>query len=452
MDYMYLDEKAQANIRAAINKHRRPGSYEPGKWDVSHFNREEHVVGKIKGTVRLRDMTLRCAEQTPGVGLTNAELVKLAVALAEANVPNIQVGISYPGWPEVPEGTLREMVKVIKNINRDCEISMMVFWGGDVERLAGMGIDKLTFSCPCIIELLPAFYLPEVWEGKDWKKLRAPQSLNEVLTGWDKLIDRGKKSGVKVGAGINYVGFATEEFIRELVSHVAAAGADEVGIYDSAHGMGPEAIKHVVSLARSLAPNCEISIHTHNDFGLAVANALAAAMAGADILEVSVHGLGGPGVGQAELAETACALEALYGIKTGVKLGNLTSLSHLVADISRQPVHHMKPIVGEDSFYFHDLDECLVYHAIDPDFGRQMNPRVVGNVEQDGQLLCVSGPWSAWLKLKQLGLELDRPQVELFMDRAREEMRLRKRQLTDTELKEIAAAVRMGGSQGRPKT
>lgn len=133
----------------------------------------------------------------------------------------------------------------------------------------------------------------------------------------------GHQYGVTVSVGINQLSFAPETYVIRYCQAMQEAGAAEIVLYDGLSGMSPEGYAHMVALAKHYAPGAAIGVHTNNMFDLAVANALAAARAGATVLEVSVNGYCSAS-GQADLAATALALEALYGIPTGLDLARLT--------------------------------------------------------------------------------------------------------------------------------
>jgi methanogen homocitrate synthase len=92
-----------------------------------------------------------------------------------------------------------------------------------------------------------------------------------------------------------------------------------------------------------------IEVHLHNDFGLAVANTLAAVTEGAEIIHTTVNGIG-ERMGNADLAETALALEVLYGVKLGLDYSKLYKLSKLVEKFSGVKMPPHKPVVGDGIF------------------------------------------------------------------------------------------------------
>lgn len=122
-------------------------------------------------------------------------------------------------------------------------------------------------------------------------------------------------------------------------------GADRIDISDSYSSLGPEAMKLFVSSLRSgLERPVPLSMHTHNDFGLANASAIATACSGA-YPDVAVNGISYRS-GFASLEEVVVALELLCGVKNGIRLEKLQWLSDLVEQRTRMPPHPLKPVTG----------------------------------------------------------------------------------------------------------
>ena len=174
-------------------------------------------------------------------------------------------------------------------------------------------------------------------------------------------------------------------------------------------------------------------------FGLAVASALTSAHAGADILEVSVNGYCAAS-GQADLAEVASGLTMLYGVETGIDLQKLTALRRLGEDISRVKVARNKPITGDEVFNWGGLEVIVHELEVDPLLHWCIEPAIVGN-EKKWIADKTSGPWAMLSKLEQLGIELDRELMYPLISAVRDEMDIRKRGLSDDELREVVHTV-----------
>ena len=241
-----------------------------------------------------------------------------------------------------------------------------------------------------------------------------------------------------MSAGINMLAYASDEYLKEYIPAVADAGATDIGLYDGSSGMGPEAWRYTVSLAKGLAPNTRIAVHTHNSFGLAVATALACIQGGAGVVEVSVNGMCSAS-GQADLAEVAAALEVLYGVETGIRLDKLTQLRKLAEDVTGFKVADNKPITG-DLVWFYTEEGIVEENAIEPLLHRCLEPGIFGN---DGNYYLgqYSGNSTMMQKLEDLGINASKKQVSLTLDEVKRNMLLRKRALRDDEVRDIAQGI-----------
>ena len=175
------------------------------------------------------------------------------------------------------------------------------------------------------------------------------------------LVEAGHRHGVRVSVGINQISFAPDEYVATYSAAMHEAGAPEIMLYDGGSGMGPEAYAFMVGLVCEHAPDAVVGVHTHNMFDLAVATALESAKAGARVLEVSVNGYCSAS-GQADLAATTMALNALYGVKTGIDLSKLTPLARLAEKIVGYEIAWNHPVTGREVFNWGGTE--LVKNAI----------------------------------------------------------------------------------------
>ena len=142
---------------------------------------------------------------------------------------------------------------------------------------------------------------------------------------------------------------AREEDLCNLLTRLMqAAPPDSIGVVDTMGCILPEAMKYMVRLVKSLT-NLSVEVHTHNDFGMAVATELAGVEAGADVVHSCANGLG-ERTGNAALEELIVALHVLYGYETKYDLGRLPELGDLIRRISNVNIALNKPILGERNF------------------------------------------------------------------------------------------------------
>ena len=163
------------------------------------------------------------------------------------------------------------------------------------------------------------------------------------------VINHAKSSGLHVVYFPYDTTRAREEDLRNLLSRIILdAPPDAVGVVDTMGCALPGAIKHMVRLVKSLT-KLPVEVHTHNDFGMAVATELAGVEAGAECVHSCANGLG-ERTGNAALEELIVALHVLYGYRTPYDLSKLPELGELVSRLSRFDIAANKPILGERNF------------------------------------------------------------------------------------------------------
>jgi isopropylmalate/homocitrate/citramalate synthase len=195
----------------------------------------------------------------------------------------------------------------------------------------------------------------------------------------------------------------------------------------------------VVAEAKKAAPGLTIGMHTHNDLGLAAANALAGVEAGASQVDVTINGVGAR-AGNATMAEVVVALESLYGVKTGVNLTKLTGLSRLFEEMARWPTPKDKPLVGDYAFTDASDTHSFLMQA-DPLLFAPVRPEVVGN-RRRSHLDLKSGINTLRMRLIEIGLTIPEEGLPELWDRIQNELAVKRRALTDKEIHDCANAMR----------
>jgi homocitrate synthase NifV len=195
---------------------------------------------------------------------------------------------------------------------------------------------------------------------------------------------------------------ADPDFLVDLVAAGRDGGAERFGLADSTGVATPETMAYLVRRVRDAAGGHPVSVHTHNDFGLGVANAIAGLRAGATIADVSVLGLG-ERAGNAPTEQLAVALEGLYGVSTGLVLDRLHSAVRRIAAIANVPVPGAQPVVGDDIFA-QKLEMHVAVTAREPSLHEPFEPGLVGGRRQL-RLGSGSGEVAIRTKLEELDLE-----------------------------------------------
>ena len=437
-------EDEMNTMRESLAQFRTPGAYEKGKWMVSALNRSIGTAqGHFPAKVLLRDITLRTMEQMPGVVLTQSERQEFLRELVSSGVPEVIVSSFRRGH------TLDEMqreVAVAKKAAPDCKLLYGNAVKDDEMKLAAdAGYDIVqvwlaTYLGKAIPASAGAVY-HRVWQGKDWHDLRFPNSAEEHIGRSRRLVNAGADRGVKVSVLLNLLVFATEDYVVKFCEAMRDEGAFEVVLTDSTGGCSPEAIGHLVRVAKSVSGNMRIGVHTHNMFGLAVATSLAGARAGAEVVELSVNGYEmGPAGTQASLAATAAAFEALYGINTGIDLGRMMHIAKLGEKLTRIPIPWCEPVLGSGVLEASGGDEYLQESKFDPLIHCALDEHLFG-ATRVRKLGVSTGPLGMWDKLKELGLHVPKEQVEPIRQACLKEMQQIRRSLTEDEIRQLAARI-----------
>lgn len=388
---------------------------------VSHLNRAPEIVGAdLPKKVLIRDISLRTLEQVGGVYLSRTQRLEYLKELVRAGVPSVQVSCFRRGHGL---DEMKAEVHAAKEINPDCELVYgAASTKDDVELAVKAGYDSIqtwsAFLGTGAAVCAGAVY-HRAWQEREWRDLNFPRVPRDQIERSRRLIEIGADKGISVAGSVNMLAYASEEYVAEYCRVAAAAGATEVDLADGTSGTSPEAFHHLVRVAKEAAPSLELGAHTHNGFGLATACSLAAARAGATVLEVAVNEYE-HGATQADLAGLTATLEAMYGISTGIDLSRLVHLSRLAEKLTGRPVPDHQPVTGRAVFETTGRDEYVQQYKIDPLVHCALVPELVGNLRRYS-MSVESGPFTMLYKLRELGYEnTDRSQVEVILRRFKE--------------------------------
>ncbi len=433
------------HIQEAFARRRRPGSFEPGRWAVSPYNRDASVLGApfpdhYPHSTTLRDITLRVIEQTPGVTVDRAQRRRLGEALLEAGVPEIEV--SAHGWG-MSAAALRDEVTHLKSIRPDLGIKMgATQTEAMVDIAAEVGVTLAEFWMPALPEATPIYWSEAYrtsWAGGDWRTLGVPTTLDQEIERGIQLIARIRSHGLRASTGINLLTLVDDNHLERYCTAMHAAGVDEIWLSDGAAGIAPEGWNHIVSMVRKYAPGCRIGTYIRNAFGLGVACALAAVHAGAEVTEVSVNGISAT-AGQVDLAQMATALEVLYGVHTGIHLDQMNSLARLVEDISGVQLAAAHAVTGRGAHNWGGTEIVVQELKVEPLLHWAYEPSLVG-AEKEWIVNRTSGMWTVQDKLDQLGVTVDREKIPLIWQAIVDDATVRRRSLTDDEIRAICNRV-----------
>ena len=305
--------------------------------------------------IRVFDTTLRDGEQTPGISLSPDQKLAIAKKLDELGVDAIEAG-----FPVISEGELRS-VKMITKAGLSCDICGLARTNKkDIDAAINAGLDYVhTFIATSDIHL-------------EYKlKMTREQALEKAV----EAVEYGKSHGLQVEFSAEDATRTDREFLKKVFGDVAKAGADRIDIPDTVGYSTPEYMAEITKDAIA-ATKLPVSVHCHNDFGLAVANALSGIRAGAQCAHVTINGIG-ERAGNASLEEFVMALKCLpyeQKYETGIKSELIYDTSRFISKIVGIQVQPNKAIVGDNAFghesgiHTHGvLSNPLTYEPISPE-------------------------------------------------------------------------------------
>ena len=366
------------------------GAISPFAWDARvrcGFRVSPHVV--------ICDCTAREGEQAAEVNFSLDVKVKLISLLDEAGVPQAQVG--YPGKSLVDATAARRLRE--RGVRIRLEAIAQVFgptWRDEVDAAVACGPDILSIQLPCSDARLRLHGMT-----REEMRVRAAAAVQYA---------RGRVPALRFAP--TDTTRADLEYVRTLYYTALDAGADRLTVADTAGAMFPPAMRWMVGALTQEFP-VPFHIHCHNDFGLALANTLAAVEAGASIVDASVNGLG-ERAGQTSLDELVVALELFYGVATGVRTELLYHVAHQVAEWSGVPVPTHKPLVGDQAFA-HKLEGHVQGVTTDPALYEPIPPEVVGNRRRIA-VGAYTGIHALRAKLRTLGVEVSETQAGRILE------------------------------------
>ncbi len=277
--------------------------------------------------IRIFDTTLRDGEQTPGVALTIDNKVLIAEALADMGVDIIEAG-----FPINSEFEFQAVKKIASEVDTT------------VCGLARAMQQDLDSCIKADVDLVHTFIST------------SPQHLRYQMNKTEDEVYEMAVSAVEyvVDHGIPCL-FSPMDATRsdlpyliKVCKGVEEAGAKVINIPDTVGVMYPSQMKEFIAKIRKEI-KIDLDVHCHNDFGMAVANTLAAVEAGCNQVQVTVNGMG-ERAGNADLEQVVMALETIYKIKTNIKTERIYQMSKLVERLTGVRVMPNFPIVGENAF------------------------------------------------------------------------------------------------------
>jgi D-citramalate synthase len=306
--------------------------------------------------IRFFDTTLRDGEQTPGVSLTPEGKLRIAKRLDELRVDVIEAGFASSSEGEM------EAIKLITKEDLTAEIcSCTRGIKGDIDAAVESDADSVHLVIPTSDIHL---------------QYKLKRSKEEVLKITEECVRYAKDNGLIVELSAEDATRSDIDFVKRFFAVGISAGADRICPCDTVGVLTVEKAYQLFSDMRETFPNVPISAHCHNDFGMAVANSIAALRAGANQVHATINGLG-ERAGNASLEEIAVSLKALYGLEISIKTELLYSVSRLVSRLTGIFPQPNKAIVGENAF---SHESGIHTHGVlsHPSTYEPISPEIVG--------------------------------------------------------------------------
>lgn len=400
------------------------------KWDYIFTAAEEMPDGKeniiMMDTITIFDTTLRDGEQSPGASMNIEEKLEVARQLARLGVDVIEAGFPISS-------------------DRDFEAVQMIAREVKGPIIAGL--------CRAGEKDIRRAY--EAVKDADRKRIHTFIATSDIHMEHKLRKTRAEvlqmaTDAVKLACSlVDDVEFSAEDatrsdvdFLCQVVEAVIDAGATTVNIPDTVGYTTPEEFGALIAAIRTRVPNIDkavISVHCHNDLGLAVANSLAAVRNGAGQVECTINGLG-ERAGNAALEEVVMAMRTrpdMFPGKNGINTKELMRTSRLVSDVTSIHVQPNKAIVGANAFsheagiHQHGMLANKLTYEI-------MSPEDVGAGESKLVLGIHSGKHAIIRKLAEMGYELDDSQFDKVVQRVKE-IASKKKEVTERDLESIVS-------------
>jgi len=364
---------------------------------------EDMLNSPIRHSVYIDDTTLRDGEQTAGVVFANEEKIHIARLLAMLGVHQIEVGIPAMGGDE------KEAIKAIVRLELPTSI---LAWNRAV-------VDDVRHSLDCGVDAVALSI--SVSDIHIQHKLRSTRQ--QVLDAVQRSTEFAKRHSLYVSVNAEDASRADPEFLLEFARAAKEAGADRLRYCDTVGVLDPvETYKRVKLLVDEAG--LPVEMHTHNDFGMAVANALAGLKAGATYVNTTVNGLG----------ELVMALQYCEGICLGFRTSLMRELSEYVALASGRPLPPSKPVVGSNLFIYESEGRASGV-VRDPATYEVFLPGEVG-LSRRFNVGKYSGPSVVAQKLREYGFHPTEAELRQLVPMLRSRAIALKRSLFDQEVVE----------------
>lgn len=372
--------------------------------------------------IHVFDTTLRDGEQSPGISLSVRDKLEIAEQLARMGVDVIEAG-----FPITSQGDFEAVSAIAKQVR-----------GASVAALA-RAVDK---DIDRAWEAIASAEAPRIHTFIATSDIHIRHKLGKTH---DQVVEMAERAVRRAKGYCSDVEFSPEDatrsdfdFLVRVVRAAIEAGATVINVPDTVGYALPEEFASLIERLRAAVPELDdeviLSVHCHNDLGLAVANSLAAVLHGARQVECTVNGIG-ERAGNAAMEEIVMALDVRFyttGRRTGVRKQEIMRASNLVSNLTNYPIQFNKAIVGANAFAHSSgihtdgmLKDRTTYEI--------MQPADVGLTESRLVLGKTSGRHGFRAKLAELGHDLGEAEFERAFERFKD-LADKKAEITDEDI------------------
>ncbi|MBI5702926.1 MAG: 2-isopropylmalate synthase [Chloroflexota bacterium] len=387
--------------------------------------------------VKIFDTTLRDGEQSPGATMTSAEKLEVARALARLGVDIIEAGFPAAS-PDDLEAVRRIAVEVGNPAVGESDARVPVIAG--LARANKSDIDK---AWAAVKEAQKPRIHTFLATSEIHMKHKLKMTREEVVQRVREMVAYARSLCADVEFSPEDAGRSDPQFLYVVLGDAIKAGATTLNIPDTVGYTMPDEfgalIKGIIENTPGMHEGITVSVHTHDDLGLATANALAGIRAGARQAEVTINGIG-ERAGNCSLEEVVMALKTrhpIFGLETGIDTTQLARLSKLVSNYTGIPVQPNKAIVGANAFA-HEAgihQDGMLKHNLTYEI---MRPEDVGVNQSKLVLGKHSGRHALRMRLIEMGHSLDEAELDKAFARFKE-LADRKKVITEADLEALIA-------------
>jgi 2-isopropylmalate synthase len=376
--------------------------------------------------IKIFDTTLRDGEQSPGASMNIEEKLEAAKQLARLNVDVIEAG-----FPISSPGDFESVKLVAQKVNGPAIAGLARATEADIDR----AWEAVQYSKKPRIHTFIA--TSDIHLERKLKKTR-----EQVLDASIAAVKRAKSYCDDVEFSAEDATRSDIDYLCQIVEAVIDAGATTVNIPDTVGYAIPEEFQKLIETLFKRVPNIKkttISVHCHNDLGLAVANSLAAVRAGAGQVECTINGIG-ERAGNAALEEIVMAIGTrmdFFGKTTTINTQEIVRASRLISDLTGLVVQANKAVVGSNAFAH---EAGIHQHGVlqDKRTYEIMDAEAIGLKDSRLVLGKHSGRHAFDQRLRDLGFQLSKEELDRAFQRFKE-VADKKKEIFDEDLEAIVS-------------